>query len=149
MPTLVESLQGRDLGHLNIVANFWGIELAEQEVDKAILQISGFLLQKDNTNAMITSLPVAAGAALDDLTRHAGRMPWAQFSRSYGEIREMGAGRRDRELPQDDPISAAEVLWYRGLIARAFFDSPTGPEEFTYIPDDLLELIPQQASINC
>jgi len=34
------------------------------------------------------------------------------------------------------------MLWYRGLVGRAFFDTPNGPEEFAYIPDDLLELLP-------
>jgi hypothetical protein len=34
------------------------------------------------------------------------------------------------------------MLWYRALIARAFFDTPNGPEEFVYIPEDLLPLIP-------
>ncbi len=146
MPDLAESLQGRDLGHLYIVANFWGIELAEQEVDKAILHISDSIINPANFNAMLNRLPVEARTALDNLARHAGRIAWAQFSRAYGEIREMGAARRDREKPQDHPATVAEVLWYRGLIARAFFDSPTGPEEFTFIPNDLLELMPQQGS---
>ena len=38
--------------------------------------------------------------------------------------------------------SATKSLWYRGLIGRAFFDTPTGPEEYAYIPDDLLLLLP-------
>jgi hypothetical protein len=32
-------------------------------------------------------------------------------------------------------------LFYRALIGRAFFDSPSGPEEFAYIPDDLIPLL--------
>src|SRR5258707_738382 len=36
--------------------------------------------------------------------------------------------------------SASEVLWYRGLIGRAFFDAGRGPEEFVFIPDDLRSL---------
>jgi len=33
-------------------------------------------------------------------------------------------------------------LWYRALLARAFFDTPGGPQEFAYIPTDLLSLLP-------
>ncbi|MBT3397182.1 MAG: hypothetical protein HN423_08385, partial [Alphaproteobacteria bacterium] len=34
------------------------------------------------------------------------------------------------------------MLWYHGLIARAFFDTARGTEEFAYIPADLLPLLP-------
>jgi hypothetical protein len=53
----------------------------------------------------------------------------------------MGAGRRDRERPDLKPISAAEVLWYRGLIGKAFLDFSTEPQEYAYIPDEFLEFI--------
>ncbi len=53
----------------------------------------------------------------------------------------MGAGKRDRERPHLKPSSISEVLFYRGLIARAFFDTDQGPQEFAYIPDDLFEII--------
>ena len=70
-----------------------------------------------------------------------GRIPYANFVRQFGDIREMGAGKRDREHPHLKPSSTSEVLFYRGLIARAFFDTDQGPQEFTYIPDDLFSLI--------
>jgi hypothetical protein len=57
----------------------------------------------------------------------------------------MGDARRERERPDLNPENTAEFLWYRGLVARAFFDTPGGPEEFAYVPDDLLPLIPVSA----
>src|SRR4030042_4502268 len=145
MPVLSESWQGRDLGHLRIVAELWGLELEEQEISLAMLHLASLLLSASNVSGIVSSLATEAKKALEDLTHHAGRLPWAQFSRTYGEVREMGTAKRDRERPQDHPISAVEVLWYRALIARAFFDTPAGPEEFAYIPDDLLEYIPKEA----
>jgi len=53
----------------------------------------------------------------------------------------MGAGKRDRERPHLKPSSTAEILFYRGLLARAFFETDKGSQEFAYIPDDLLLLI--------
>ena len=53
----------------------------------------------------------------------------------------MGAARRDREKPHLNPASPAEVLFYRALLFRAFFNTDKGPQEFAYIPDDLLELV--------
>jgi hypothetical protein len=54
----------------------------------------------------------------------------------------MGPGRRDRERPHLNPVSPAEMLWYRALVGRAFFDGRTGPEEYAYIPEDLVPLLP-------
>ena len=45
MPDLTESLQGRDLGHLRIIAELWGIELEEQDIRSAILHLNKFLLK--------------------------------------------------------------------------------------------------------
>ena len=69
-----------------------------------------------------------------------GREVWDHFRRQFGEIREMGAGRLDRERPDLAPISPVEGLWYRALIARGFFESDTGLQEYAFIPEDLREL---------
>lgn len=142
MPDLTESLQGRDLGHLRIITELWGSVLDNQDIRSTILELNSILLKPTAVNDMVANLPAEVKTALEDLTQHAGRLPWAQFTRTYGEVREMGPAKRDRERPYEQPISAAESLWYRALVARAFFDTPAGPEEFAYIPDDLLKLIP-------
>ncbi len=145
MPDFAESLQGKDLGHLHIIAQLWGTGLADQEAQSGILQLKKVLLSVSMVDKMISSLGREIKVALDDLCQHSGRLLWAQFSRTYGEVREMGPAKRDRERPFENPISVAEALWYRGLVARAFFDTSSGPEEFAYIPDDLLALFPQTA----
>jgi len=145
MPDLIESLQGRDLGHLRIIADLWGIKLDEQDIHSAIHNLTKSLLNASTVPEMVSGLASEARIALEDLTQHTGRLPWAQFTRTYGEVREMGPAKRDRERPHENPISAVEDLWYRAFVARAFFDTPAGPEEFAYIPDDLLALIPRAA----
>jgi len=145
MPDLIESLQGRDLGHLRIIAELWGVKLDEQDTHSAILRLTNSLLNTSTVNEKVSSLASEARIALEDLTQHSGRLPWAQFTRAYGEVREMGSAKRDRERPYQNPISAVEDLWYRAFVARAFFDTPAGPEEFAYVPDDLLALIPSDA----
>ena len=148
MPTLTESLQDRDLGHLQIIANLWGLELTEQDTQQAIRKISSRLIDAAAIPKMLSSLPDQAKAALDDLVQHNGRIPWAQFSRDYGDVREMGPARRDRERPYEQNPSITEVLWYRAFVGRAFFDSPGGLEEFGYIPDDLLEIYPAPSGMD-
>ncbi len=142
MPDLEHSLHGHDLGHLRIIAESWGVELDAPDVKTALPELTAQLLDTSVVTEIFAALPEEAAAALTTLKNNAGRLPWGQFTRRFGEVREIGPGRRDRQRPDQNPISAAEVLWYRALVARAFFDTPNGAEEFAYIPSDLLPLIP-------
>jgi hypothetical protein len=141
LPELAHSLQGRDLGHLRIVAGLWGVELNAPDAHIGLQRLAPALLDPKRVSGILGALPEAARQALDDLAQNGGYLPWAHFSRRHGTIREMGSGRRDRERPYLDPASPAETLWYRALLARAFFDTGSGPEEHAYIPADLLSLI--------
>jgi hypothetical protein len=143
MPDLSESLQGRDLGHLRIIADLWSIDLRAPDARVGLRRLSRLVLDRGQLSEVIQTLPEGAKAALEEILRNDGRMLWNLLVRRYGEVREMGAARRDRERPyQNANASATESLLYRGLVGRAFFDTPTGPEEFAYVPDDLLALMP-------
>jgi hypothetical protein len=141
MPDLFHSLLKQDIGHLRIIAEFWGLELDSITVDEAREELSAALLDAELATELIDSLSPQADSALHALVDEGGRIPWATFARKYGDVREMGAGKRDRERPHLKPSSTSETLYYRGLLARAFFDTEKGPQEFAYIPDDLLELL--------
>jgi hypothetical protein len=147
MPDLVHSLQNCDIGHLRIVAGLWGVELTSADADVALKELSAALLDLELVGETIDILPSDARSALDALTEADGKMPWAAFARRFGEIREAGPGRRDREQVYLNPISAAETLFYRALLARAFFDTPSGAQEFAYIPEDLLKLIKREPTL--
>lgn len=140
---LAHSLQSHDLGHLRIVAELWGLELNAPDARSGLDRLAPAIRSGQLVAEMLELLPAQAHAALVELLQNEGRLPWSQFTRRFGSVREMGAGRRDRERPHQNPVSAAEMLWYRALVARAFFDTPTGPEEFAYIPADLIPLLPQ------
>jgi len=143
MPDLVQSLAGEDLGHLNIIAELWGVEFSAPDTKTGLIRIKKLLLDNSLLEEILEDLPDDAQSALYDLVRRGGRMSCPLFSKRYGSVREMGVGRRDREQPYlSSNASPAEALWYRALVGRSFFDTPNGPEEFIYIPDDLLALIP-------
>ncbi len=141
MPNLIGSLLKQDIGHLRIVAGLWGLELDSTDEDEAREELSASLLDPQLVAELIDSFTPQARDALAALTNAGGRIPWATFVRQFGDIREMGAGKRDRERPHLKPASPAEVLFYRALLARAFFDTDKGPQEFAYIPDDLFSII--------
>jgi len=142
MPSLQESLEGKDLGHLAIVAECWGIEIEGKNAKEGIDSLSRSLLNKALVEEIIEALPEEAKAALGQIAQHEGRLDWGQFERRFGPVRAYGAAKRDKEQPQRDAKSISEVLWYRAFIGRAFFDTDSGPVEFAYIPDDVKRLMP-------
>ena len=141
MPDLFHSLLKQDIGHLRAVAELWGLELKSAEADAAREELAVALLEPDLFAELIDTLSAEADSAITAIVNSGGRVPWPTFTRKYGEIREAGAGKRDREKLYLNPASTTEILYYRGLLARAFFDTQKGPQEFAYIPDDLLSLL--------
>ncbi len=147
MPTLAQSLHSHDLGHLRIIAEHWGAELTAPDVRSALPGLTAALLNPAFIAEILEALPPESQNAIQSLVQNGGKMPWPQFTRRYGNLRAIGPGRRDRERPDRNPESPAETLWYRAFIARAFFDTSAGAQEFAYIPDDLLPLIPAQSKM--
>lgn len=144
MPDLEHTLQGHDLGFLKIVAGAWGLELNAPDTVTALPVVVSGVLEHADFAEVIEALPADARGVLQALLQKEGRMPWAEFVRKYGDVRRMGSAKRDRERPDRKPVTAAEVLWYRGLIGRAFLAMPPAaePQEYAYIPEDLLPLLP-------
>jgi hypothetical protein len=138
MPDLAHSLPSNDIGFLRIVASLWGVDLTSSSASEAATELAEALCDASLVEEVVSTLPKEGRAALEALLQADGKIPWGNFTRRFGDIRDMGAGRRDREQPHLHPVSAAEVLWYRALLAKSFFDSEKGPQEFAYIPGDLV-----------
>ena len=142
MPDLQHCLQSQDLGFLKIVADFWGVDFAAPDARQGLPWLAESLLVPALVLEVAEALPETTRNALDALQANGGWMPWSRFVRDYGGLREVGPGRRDREKPYLKPISATEVLWYRGMIGRDFLRRDGELQECVYIPDDLLALLP-------
>jgi len=141
MPDLRNSLSRMDFNQLEIVAEKWGLPFSAPDAREGVNQLIDHLLDFGALQEILETLTTPEKEALLWLDSLDGKEPWTQFARRFGEIREMGAGRVDRERPDRDPISPAEGLWYRALIARGFFDTDSGPLEFAYIPEDIRGLV--------
>ena len=147
LPHLSQSLQNKDPGFLRIVLELWSAGESPDEDGaasgrEALLRKIEALRESLRLLQVVSALPDDARLALEDLLHNQGKLPWAMFTRRYGAVRVMGAGRRDRERPHLSPTSPAEMLWYRALVGRDFLDTPDGPQEFAYIPGDVLDLLP-------
>ena len=147
MPRIAQALSDLDLPSLRQLAVRWGMELEPVAEDEAALRarLAAWLADSEHLSVVVNGLPPAAQDALRELAADGGHIPWSTFTRRYGEVREMGPGRRERERPDLNPISTAELLWYRGLIGRAFLDLPPQPQEFAFVPDEWLPFYQSRA----
>jgi hypothetical protein len=141
MPDLLHTLIVHDLGFLKMVASAWGIELIAPDAAAALPVLTSTLLCRPLIAEMLEVLPEESREALQVLLENDGRMPWGQFCRRFGDMRIMGPARRDRERPDLNPVSTTEILWYRALIGKAIFNLPPEPQDYAYIPDDLVDYL--------
>lgn len=146
MRTLLNTLRDRDMGFLRIITEFWGFDPPSGSFSDSAKTLAQVMIDPDTLEEFITSLPNRAFDALHELARYGGRTPWSTWEREHGTVRVMGPGRRDREQPWRSPDSPNEMLWYRGLLGRAFVDTKKGPEEFAYIPQEILDWLQAQPS---
>ena len=141
MISLAHTLEDQDAGYLRILCELWGFDLPQGSHRSAVDEIALSMLNCNTLDELLDSLPDAAKHPLEEIAQAGGRMALPDLIRDHGELREMGTGKRDREQPWRSPASPVEMLWYRGLIGRAFADTPKGPQEFVYIPTDLLQML--------
>lgn len=139
MPSLIQTLPSGDINFYRVISSFWGFDLSYPEPDQALAELVESMCDIEYLNSVVGGLDEAALNALDVLFQNGGKMPLPQFSRKYGEIREVGAGKRDRERLYDSPISAAEVLFYRGLIGKGFIKSMDASVEQVFLPDEIIQ----------
>lgn len=143
MQTLLPTLLSYDPGMVAIIAHRWDVDLdtGDKRDDAAVL--AQVMLVPERAAAEWNRLTDAERGALQTLLgapEH--KMSEAQFSRLFGEIRQMGPGRRDREKPHLNPANITETLYYRGLVALAFDQGKAGMQTFVFVPGDLAAVLP-------
>lgn len=138
MPTLADTLRGRDLTFLRMTADLWGLEISAPDAGAFLPLLTEAIRSHPFHEDVLEALPPEARLALQDLAAQSGRIAWPLFTRRYGEVRPFGAGRRDKLRPDLHPASPAEWLWYRGLIGRAFLkDSGSQAMEYAFLPEEV------------
>jgi hypothetical protein len=148
MPDLIQTLHDADLGMLRMIAGTWGLDLDAPDAHTGLPMLVEALHDAELVREILDVLPQESLQALQALLENENRMTWAMFMRRFGEVRPMGPGRRERERPDLKPASNAEILWYRALIGRAFLHFPPAePQEYAYIPDDLLDYLKPLATL--
>lgn len=141
---ILQMLQASEPALLTALAEVWSVRL-DPRADVAAMVDGLFRAMTDPERAE------AVWDMLDDKARGAlqmligsggGAMPEAKFVRVFGDIRRMGEGKIRSEQPHKHPASAAEALYYRGLIGFSFENADTGPRTIVFVPTDLVGSLP-------
>ncbi|HOT52587.1 MAG TPA: hypothetical protein PLH68_01150 [Anaerolineaceae bacterium] len=143
MPGIYHCLSGQDLGFLRAAAELWGLNLSAKDTPTYVRGLAAALAQHPDFEEITAALPDESRAALFALQSRGGSLPWAAFTRQFGELRQMGPALRARKKPHFFPQSTTERLWYRALIGRDFFRKGDELVELAYIPDEFLERLPK------
>jgi hypothetical protein len=138
MPALKKMLQSYDLDMIERISSFWSVDTSNLDLAASVEALFTAMMDESLTAEVLASLPSSSKDAWEDVLSNPQKITWAHFTRKYGVVREFGPARREREVPEQHPISAAETLWYRGLIGRAFLNLPPEPREFVFIADELI-----------
>jgi len=143
MKNLRQCLIDCDMTMLRAIAEQRGIELTTNRQREVVEQLAEELVQPESIADILEMLKPQEREALESLVSEGGRNKFHLFVRQYGEIRAFGPGSLERERPWENPVSAAEGLWYSGLIYRAFDEMEGQTSEFIFVPQDLLPLLPE------
>jgi hypothetical protein len=146
MRPLARVLQDLDLGHLRIIAELWGLDLPAGKAAEAAAGLAVRMLDPGLLAEVVAALPPSSKAVLDDLLARGGRAPVAELSLRFGPRRPVGPGKRDREKAWRDSAAALDGLWYRGLLGFAYDETPTGIQEFGYLPVEVVRALQPAAA---
>lgn len=143
MRKLITTLSDYDPDLLAIIANRWDVDIDDHDKRAAAETLAEHMLDPAAAAAEWARLTDEERGALQTLLGSPDhKMAEGHFSRIFGEIRQMGPGRREREKPHLNPISAAEALYFRGLIAVGFDQGKAGGQRSVYVPGDLAAVLP-------
>jgi len=145
--TLYQTLLDSDQARLRVIARQWDVELSSTRKTDMAAELMAAMASGDAVAQMLDQLKPDQRAALDDLLRRGGALPWAAFVRRAGEVRAIGPGRVEREELWRTPISAGEALWNLGLVQRAFDDNEGHAVEVAFVPEDLMLYMPEPAQL--
>lgn len=144
MRSLLATLKEYELDMLQIIANRWDVDLNTRDEQEAAGKLARAMLNRERAEYEWTRLSDGERGALQMVlgANRAHKIAEKQFARLFGEIRQMGTAKREREKPHLSPAGLGEVLYYRGLLSIAFDQTKTGAQSFVYVPEDLAELLP-------
>lgn len=146
MRDLRTALEDHDLVTLRVIGDWWELDLTGADKAACVKALADRLGQIDIA-LELNYLPAEEAGALLAVAQAGGQMPVGAFTRQFGDVRQMGPGRLEREEPWLAPENPAEALWYRGLLYKGFDqgDDTGSLLEYFYVPDEFRTEVPADA----
>lgn len=137
MRDIQTALEDHDLVTLRVIGDWWEVDLTGAD-KRACIKALGDRLRQLDLALELNYLPVEESGALEAVVQAGGKMPVSAFARQFGDVRQMGPGRLEREEPWLAPENPAEALWYRGLLYRGFDQAAENGNlvEYYYVPEE-------------
>jgi len=143
MRTLLQTLADTEEAVLGTIAATWGLGERPPEKQAFVEALEVLMLDAARAEQVWDRLPDDQRQALQTLLGSGNaQMPMAMYNKLFGEIRKMGRGAAEREQPHQSPATAAEGLFYKGLIGEAIQMGAAGSQRFAYVPEDLRLVLP-------
>jgi hypothetical protein len=123
------------------IAEGWGVALTDEQTPEIVERLAAEMVDPEPVQFALRRLnevereALAYVAALGQVKAHV-------MTRKYGAIRRLGPGRLEWEAAWRQPISAAERLWFLGLIHREYAKDERYHGEVLYIPTELRAALP-------
>ena len=142
MLTLAQTFTDYPAPLLRALAGARRVDLLATAPAALAAELSAALADPGSIVDAVEQLPETARTVLTALVRAGGAMTAPAFARLAGDVRQGGPSWLAREQPWLTPANAAEVLWYRGLIGRAFATVGGETGDFIFVPSDVLPWLP-------
>lgn len=144
MSTLEESLSEYGEAMLRAIAAQW--QVAAEDPGALPARLAEAMREPARLRAFVEGLEPEARAALARVVAAGGAIRGHLLTQAYGVVRRLGPRAIEREQPWRQPAGATERLWYAGLLFRRYGRLGNYHGEVYYIADDLLPLLPVEAS---
>lgn len=143
MYTLAQTFANYDFELIKVIAAKWDVDLGRgKDARAAGEKLAAGMLDQAKAEQAWAALDDQQRGAVQSLLQSGGKYIAALFTRMFGEIRQVGPGKLEREKIHLNPASVAEALYYRGLISTGFEPGKQGTQPITYVPTDLMPLLP-------
>lgn len=126
---------------LEALAEGWGIALTDEQTPEIVELLAAEMVRPDSLRRLLRRLSDAEREALAYVAA-LGQVKAHVMTRKYGSIRRLGPGRLEWERAWRQPISAAERLWFLGLLYREYGVAERYHGEMFYVPPEIRTVLP-------
>jgi hypothetical protein len=126
---------------LEAIAEGWGVALTDEQTPEIVDRLAAEMVNPESVQFLLRRLNEVEREALAYVAA-LGQVKVHVMTRKYGAIRRLGPGRLEWEAAWRQPISAAERLWFVGLIYREYGKDERYHGEVLYIPAELRAALP-------